>query len=1137
MKKFFTLMAVALISMNAFAQEEEDVTGFITNAGFDQDLTWQVDGSPKAAVAQDYSLSSRSKAWVAEDNSVYCLGQGTRSDGYAPAWNGFVGQIDGWVVKTGSTYYPFGSASPEWVYFGSVAYGLGETAVPIADDGTTFLAVPEKPAEDSGEDNVAALYLRAGWGGSAAYQQTVKLPCAQYRLDYWIYNANYASSKSNTGVVNLCKVTCRKDVFEDSEGFNAEEWTKHSIEFTPTTDFTIQFGFTSSGGSGSNPFLFIDGIKLYRIGEADEAELVQADLMELVDSLDYLMNDQFASYDGFTNELSDALLEYQGAADSGDLEEMKPALENIKVYLESLNATLEDIDAFNELLLEAENLITKTESNPYPGIDAFVATYDQSADYAENGFVSGDETVSAADYLAVMTEALAKAINDYKFSQEATPENPADYSFLIQNPEFLNEDAEPTYDDDLNPTYPNIDSYTQGTAPSDGNSTGWNIGSSGGDQRLNFVQGRACWNAWRNTASFDEVRLYQNLTDLPNGYYTASALVITQEGCISDQHVYATSDIDSQVSPVLSKDTWTSSNSGESTEWDFLTTEKVLVNNGNLTIGVIGHGTDVIPGSYSDYRQGWFCATHFVLKYYGPAGEEAIFTIYNNKINECTTYATGMGFAADKAAFEEVLAANSNAQSAEEINVALANINAAYETAQASQSEYNGEVTGTYAGLQDSIANAYPENCKLVAQPIVDLMSAFLVSAEATYTDGAAKTPILRYYRDNLLPVLKECESKVYTSQVAQQILADAIKQVVDELSVITEFPTTDVLAQYVAILNNAVAVCDAEEEYETKGVKDGDDYTSAIENPTIETSSNTSVPSGWTIEMSGSGNGYYTNSGQEYNGGSGHYLDAWNGTAGLLLYNAYQVLENIPNGLYRLTAMVRNSSNNGYYLYAEPDQDKAQIVLNPVALQELNYTKYYDSTATSEAGGDSISYVSDNHGAIWQAAVDKLAAVKGITGPVMTDEGAYSVASQIYDAYEGDETMVPEEYLDDFKTVAANSLAGRGWQYKSVEFTVTNHSAIIGVVTDSTFTEGCKDINGDDCVPYDGTWMSADNFTLTIVTVGDNTGWSPATGIDAVNNEKATIITNRKYNLAGQVVGDNFKGIIISGGKKYLQK
>ena len=130
----------------------------------------------------------------------------------------------------------------------------------MTDDGNRYLETPAtKPEGDAGDDNAAALYLRAGWGAYALYKQEVDLPCAEYRLEYWCYNANFEASKNNTKVKNLCQVECRGTIYPDSDGFNADKWTKHEIRFTPVSSFTIQFGFQSDGTSNSNPFLWIDG--------------------------------------------------------------------------------------------------------------------------------------------------------------------------------------------------------------------------------------------------------------------------------------------------------------------------------------------------------------------------------------------------------------------------------------------------------------------------------------------------------------------------------------------------------------------------------------------------------------------------------------------------------------------------------------------------------------------------------------------------------------------------------------------------------------------------------------------------------------------------------------------------------------
>ena len=52
MKKFLLFALVAMIGMPVLAQDEigDDVTKYIANAGFDEDLTFQADGTMKEAV-------------------------------------------------------------------------------------------------------------------------------------------------------------------------------------------------------------------------------------------------------------------------------------------------------------------------------------------------------------------------------------------------------------------------------------------------------------------------------------------------------------------------------------------------------------------------------------------------------------------------------------------------------------------------------------------------------------------------------------------------------------------------------------------------------------------------------------------------------------------------------------------------------------------------------------------------------------------------------------------------------------------------------------------------------------------------------------------------------------------------------
>lgn len=1083
MKKIFTLALSAMLlgASSVFAQEE-DVTNYIVNPGFDEDLTFQPDGSYKEIVNKETSLSDRTWAWFSADSSVYAHPKSTssqqRKDGLDKelAVNGFIGRIQGWTIETNQTF-----PNCEWVYFGSVPYALAPQAIPIADDGDTFLGVPAKPEEDGGDDNVGAAYLRAGWGGSCVYKQVVKLPCAQYRLDYWIYNFNYEGSKNNTGVKNLCKVTCRKDEFIDEDGFNTQEWTKHSIEFTPTSDFTIEFGFESSGGSGSNPFLFIDGIKLYKIGEADAEQLLMSDINDLVDEiLEMVQMEPYDQYEGLIEEASDTAEEFRSAHGQAAMEE---ALRGLKAYKAHLEALAADIEEFESVYATA---ISLQESDVhYPAFDEFNKAVTRiSAEVAEAG----------SESFAKLSDELTQAINEYRMSQVATADNPADYTFLIASPYFTKIAANPIIDFNEDGSiaavsYPNEGEYTAGSAPEDGNSEGWvKAGTSEGDQRLNYVQGRVCWNAWRQNAQ--DVAVATTLTDVPNGYYTVSAEMITQADYLSNQHVYASSNLQDAVSPNLSAGNWNDDNTGE---WEYLTTEKVLVNDGKLTVGALG---SAINGSTN--QTGWFCVTNFRLMYYGPATAEEIAAAEQARYADAKNQINTIHLAGDKAALLDSIA---DAEAAKDLD----KVNRALDIAKASEDKYNGVISGSYKDLQDNIANEYSADAIALAQVPVQEMTDYIASATATYEAIDAKTAILRYYRDTLIPALQNAEAVKEDIKAAngKAVIESTIASVKANLTQYTD--NTEYLDEQVAALNAAISVAQAADVE----IVDGADITVFIINPTCNNSDKKVSPSGWTGEMSDSGNGQYTNNGQQYNGGDAHYMDAWNGTAAMLKYKESQVLD-VPNGTYTLSALMR-TTGEGFYLYAIADEGTPVLA---EAVATVTPKKYI-------YGAEEDEVKTDTYGALWCAAADLVMQKFGITGP--------TESSTIYDlaveANDGSEEC-PEGFDEDtWATFAANGGTGRGWFSNSLRVEVKNHKLEIGVATGDAF-EGAN--------AFAGTWLSADNFTLTLTSAGDNTGWDVTTGIADI---KAAPAKSGIFNLNGQAVDASYKGIAIKNGKKVLMK
>lgn len=391
----------------------EDVTHYLQNAGFDEDLTWQADGSKKDIVDQSITLSNRSLAGIAADSTVYALVNPStpkkRSDGRTlEATNGFIGRMQGWTVETNVTF-----PKCEWVYFGTIPYDLAPHAIPIGDDGSTYLEVPERPEAYSGDDNVGFAYLSAGWGNRAVYKQVVKLPCAVYRLEYWAINKNPTGMKCK----NLSKVVCLNDTWKDETGFSDTEWTRHTIKFTPTSEFTIEFGFESSasGGSGSNPFLCIDGIKLSKIGEAGSFDLLRSDFQDAVAECKELAKQANSeNFTGLASYLSNYAMEIDDISQNADQAVLKASLTVINARMAEIRKSVAAMDDVNATLSRMDNLLKTTN---FAGKAILETVYKKILGYKVNDITEDTDVV--AQLLGAKAEG-DKAIEAYNRSQMVT---------------------------------------------------------------------------------------------------------------------------------------------------------------------------------------------------------------------------------------------------------------------------------------------------------------------------------------------------------------------------------------------------------------------------------------------------------------------------------------------------------------------------------------------------------------------------------------------------------------------------------------------------------------------------------------------------------------------------------------------
>ena len=106
----------------------------------------------------------------------------------------------------------------------------------------------------------------------------------------------------------------------------------------PTSEFTIEFGYKSdpNKGSNNNPHVFIDGVRLYKIGDTNYDEILKTELQNEVDILKAYSNDsRMSKYNSIKDEILNKCNEALKLSDISKIESM---IQELKEYKRTLEA-------------------------------------------------------------------------------------------------------------------------------------------------------------------------------------------------------------------------------------------------------------------------------------------------------------------------------------------------------------------------------------------------------------------------------------------------------------------------------------------------------------------------------------------------------------------------------------------------------------------------------------------------------------------------------------------------------------------------------------------------------------------------------------------------------------------------------
>ena len=564
---------------------------------------------------------------------------------------------------------------------------------------------------------------------------------------------------------------------------------------------------------------------------------------------------------------------------------------------------------------EFANFVTETS---YDGMDAAIEVIDEIA-----SFLDMENEEASYDELYAMIEKLQQAENNYRMSQKATKEDPADYSFFIPNANF---EAKGNWVWTVTQSGGGTDLWVGNCRPSE----------EGGESRTGV-------NLWGNHLT--SLDLHQELTGLPNGLYGISAELITQAGYATDQHLYV-SGINKAVSANLDVEGW------DSYQWTTLQTGYVVVIDGTLTIGAE-------TNTFGEASEGWFQATNFKLQYYGEATDEDLQVAYEATLAEAQALVANLlkGDAAVlQAKIDEAVAL-----SATSFGEAAALLVEPIATAKAAAKVYDTYKNGAYqAAIDNGDAFTYTE-AKDIAAAAVAFADAITAADTTTSAALAAIEAKLNAY--NEYTVYLEEVGYMLTDRkagYAQANITDVANTVAaQKADLVAKFQVAENVTDLKSKLEYVVTFL-VKSAY--MNAQAGTDLTALIVNPTFDSNA-----AGWLVNK-GMGN-TETNASQHWGADSGNrYMDSYNGTDSILNFRASQVLTNIPNGTYTVKVATRANAA-GAFVFALGEAITSEEVNDSTVMLQVansNATKWTEIVAAS-----------DSMGGIWQAENEKWAAAQ----------------------------------------------------------------------------------------------------------------------------------------------------------------
>lgn len=783
---------------------------------------------------------------------------------------------------------------------------------------------------------------------------------------------------------------------------------------------------------------------------------------------------------------------------------------------------------------------TLMENTNYPGKAAFQNAYNNILSKINGCSTADFEETTPYDFCMKYFNELADARGDYLDTQKADENGAKDFSAVINHPWFVNDQYEPTQNEDGEWTikeetwqnavgggdanYSDKLKYTENEEEKTRTDIASDVSIVLNDenvknqwfQRIRYegktnglymyyddrglIGAADTWHASKFTSGSMDV--CQNIVGLPSGYYSLKALVRGWgEGNGNFHNVFMeNTDGDVMKSPMATAD-----DSG----WQEVTTGIIHVSDRQLLIG-----------GQSDYQAHY---TGFRLLFYGE--EPPVENLLKQEIAEVKTAAEALTFEGDKTTVNALIDKCKEPFTIENFDEYRGYLDEARKYTNAAVKEYNNlKAIDTYT----TIANSYqaPGVAEIIA-PAQEAAISLGDGANDTYKDIDPANKLADKYNDYIKVYV---EAGSFNDASINATLAEQKTVLAAGVS------TIETLEKYMASLNtpmNIDRMKDLGAENATEAAPA--DITSMLVNPNFDMHQ---VDGNWVEILKVNGETWERGYADGWQGlgintydqtmqlSRGH-CELWNSGTG----EFYQELVGLPAGKYRISclAVYRDADITEESVAAFEANGESHNAEIYAKTQSSEASEYVKAQASLKGSADSFTEVVRGY------EIDEETNKPYVTNvTVLGDEENTEKYGQLVTDLEGwTHVAVDAEDRSPFDKIIngsyyPNSLYGiYQWFVKSPE-KVTN-TVTIEVKNGETLRLGLRKPSSvtNDCLTFD-------DFKLEYLT-GD-TFKNVATGIEEVGAEKA--VQSVLYNTAGQVVDSSYKGIVItSDGKKFIQK